>query len=258
MTHMSRGRVRPDGVLSLPATLLPDRPKGDQLRAVLVGLATGLGPGQPIPSERFLAEHFQIARSTVRLVISRLVADGVLYRQHGNATFTAESPTMLDSTITSFTADIRARGLVPSAVVLAHSVNEAGAELAAYLELPPGALVFRLDRLRLVNDEPLAIERTNLPLERFAGIELLDWQDRSLHQTLWDRWRVHPERNESSITAMLPDPAEAALLNVSAAQPCLKIRSQVRATDNLVIEAGCSVYRADRHSVFARFRTSAP
>lgn len=258
MTAMSRGKVGPDRVGTLPATLLPDRPKGDQLREVLTNLAGDLGPGRPIPSERVLAEHFRIARSTVRLVISRLVADGVLYRQHGSATFTAPARTLPGSAITSFTADMRARGMVPSAVLLSCAVAAADSALAHRLEIPTGAPIFHLARLQLADDEPLAVERTNLPLDRFPGIQRLDWRGRSLHQTLWDHWQVRPERNESSITATLPDTADATHLGVAPSQPCLLVQALCRAEDNTVIEAGKSIFRADRHAIFAHFHRAPP
>jgi GntR family transcriptional regulator len=253
MTGMSRGRLGPDSATSLPATLSPTRPKGDQLRDVLARLAAELGPGRQIPSERFLADHFMVARGTVRQVIDRLVADGLLYRRPGNATFTAQPPVSPTDMITSFTADIRARGLVPSARLLDCAVLPACPPLCRRLALEPGDPVFRLERLRLVNGEPLAVERTNLPATRFAGIEDLDWESRSLHETLWERWRVRPERNESSISAQLPDPTDAARLGLTGNQPCLVIVSLASTSDGEPVEAGTSLYRADRHAVLARF-----
>ena len=71
-----------------------------------------------MPSERFLAEHFQVARGTVRQEVNRLVADGVLYRQHGTATFTAERQAAHIDMLTSFTEDMQARGVVPKTKVL--------------------------------------------------------------------------------------------------------------------------------------------
>jgi GntR family transcriptional regulator len=251
MAVMSRSRLGSGCAPALPATLSPARPKGDQLREVLERLAAELGPGQPIPSERYLAEHFGIARGTARQVIAQLVADGVLFRRPGTATFTAHPPS--SDMITSFTADVLARGLVPATVLLSTQVLPADAELAARLEVPPHAPVFRLERLRLVNGEPLAVERTNVPVRRFPGIEVLDWQTRSLHQTLWEQWGARPERNESTITALLPSTEDAERLELDTGEPCLVIAAVAKSADNEVLEAGRSFYRADRHAVLARF-----
>ena len=250
---MSRSRVGPDCAISLPASLSPYRRKGDQLREVLERIAADLGPGRQIPSERYLAEHFGISRGTTRQVIAQLVADGVLLRKPGNATFTAEAPAAAGDMITSFTTDVLARGLSPSTVLLGCAVRPADADLAGRLDLPGGAPVFHLERLRLVDGEPLAVERTNVSVERFPGIEEFDWQTRSLHQTLWEHWQVRPERNESSITALLPSPDDADRLELEPGEPCLVIEAVARTADHLVLEVGQSFYRADRHSVLARF-----
>jgi len=242
--------------LNLPDALAPDRPKGDQLREILETVATDAGPGRLIPSERFLAEHYQIPRSTVRLVINRLVADGQLYRQHGNATFTAERPPRQIDMLTSFTEDIKARGAVPGTKVLVALVESAGAQIAGRLNIPPGAPIFRLERLRLVDDEPFALERTNLSLDQFPGIDELDWAAMSLHKTLEERFGVVPEWNDTAISAELPQPPDAALLQIVPSQPCLVLSGTLHSADGRVISAGRSLYRADRYTVFTTARRS--
>ncbi|MFI6096431.1 GntR family transcriptional regulator [Lentzea sp. NPDC051213] len=254
--NVPRPKHVPADDLTLPDALVPDRPKGDQLREILECVATDAGPGRLIPSERFLAEHYAISRGTVRLVINRLVADGLLYRQHGNATFTAERPPRQIDMLTSFTADIRGRGAVPGTKVLRALVESAGAKIAGRLNIPPGAPVFRLERLRLVDDEPLALERTNLSVDRFPGLDEFDWAEQSLHKTLAERFGVVPDWNDTAIGAELPNPHDAALLEIEATQPCLVLSGTLHAADGQVIEAGRSLYRADRYTVFTTARRS--
>ncbi|MEU0535542.1 GntR family transcriptional regulator [Amycolatopsis tolypomycina] len=242
--------------LRLPDALQPGRPKGDQLREILESVATEAGPGRLMPSERFLAEHFQVARGTVRQEINRLVADGVLYRQHGTATFTAERQAAHIDMLTSFTEDMQARGVVPKTKVLHAEVESAGPRIAGRLNVPPGARVFRLERLRYVDDEPFAVERTNLSVDRFPDIELFDWETQSLHRTIEERWGVRPEWNDTAISAVLPNSHDAALLGIEATQPCLIIEGTLHDQNGGVIEAGRSLYRADRYTVFTQARRS--
>lgn len=253
---MPRPKHVPADDLRLPAALAPDRPKGDQLREILENVANDAGPARLIPSERFLAEHYQISRGTVRLVMNRLVADGVLYRQHGNATFTAERPPRQIDMLTSFSEDMRARGATPETKVLQALVESAGAQIAGRLNIPPGAPVFRLERLRLVDGEPLALERTNLSIDRFPGIEEFEWGMLSLHKTLEEQFGVVPEWNDTAIGAELPNPHDADLLEIEQTQPCLVLSGTLHAADGRVIEAGRSLYRADRYTVFTTARRS--
>jgi GntR family transcriptional regulator len=255
---MPRPKHVPDSDLALPAALETGRPKGDQLREILENVAAELGPGRLMPSERFLAEHFAISRGTVRQEISRLVADGVLFRQHGSATFTADPPTGQLSMLTSFSEDIRARGRVPRAKLLRAAVELAGPRIAGQLALPPGAAIFRLERLRLVDDEPLAVERTNLSVDRFPGIDALDWSARSLYQTMEENWGVRPGWSDTSITAVLPDREDSDLLGIEPGQPCLASTGRLHDTTGQVVEVGRSLYRADKYNVFIQLRRTTP
>jgi GntR family transcriptional regulator len=135
-------------------------------------------------------------------------------------------------------------------------VESAGAQIAGRLNIPPGAPVFRLERLRLVDDEPFALERTNLSLDLFPGIDEYDWAAQSLHRTLEERFGVVPEWNDTAISAELPQPQDAALLQIESTQPCLVLRGTLHAADGRVIEAGRSLYRADRYTVFTTARRS--
>src|SRR4029078_9777508 len=96
--------------------------------------AAELPPGSPIPSERDLAEHFGVARMTVRLQLDRLAQRGLLYRHRGRGTFVAERRVAHTEHLTSFTEDMRARGLEPGSRLVGKEEIRAGADLAARLE----------------------------------------------------------------------------------------------------------------------------
>ena len=46
-----------------------------------------LGPGGRLPSERTLAETLGIARTTIRLILTKLTAEGVIRSEHGRGYF---------------------------------------------------------------------------------------------------------------------------------------------------------------------------
>lgn len=49
-----------------------------------------LGPGGRLPSERALAEDLKAGRTTIRLVLARLTAEGIVRSEHGRAYFVCE------------------------------------------------------------------------------------------------------------------------------------------------------------------------
>ena len=144
-----------------PSRIVGDgpRPKHAQLRDVLAELATTeLAPDAAIPSERELMTTYDVSRATVRKAIDGLVADGLLHRIHGRGTFVARPRLESRLHLASFSQDMRRRGLTPSTRLLDVELDRPPAEVAAALGLDDDALAWRLDRVRLADGQPIALE----------------------------------------------------------------------------------------------------
>src|SRR2546430_3827104 len=116
-------------------------------------------PGDLIPSERELGEQYGISRMTARQAITELVNEGLFYREQGKGTFVSRHKiTQQLIRLTGFTEDIKARGQRPCTKVISAQMFAADETTAEKLRIDPGTLIFRLQRLRLADDEPLAIE----------------------------------------------------------------------------------------------------
>ncbi|GAA1651718.1 GntR family transcriptional regulator [Kribbella alba] len=252
---MARPRNNPGDLAELPTELRSDRPKGDQIREILQRLTRSLSAGTVLPSERVLAERFGVARMTVRQEVDRVVADGLAARRPGGGTFVAE-PRPARMLTSSFSQDMRARGITPGAKVLEHRVDTAGEALAKELEEPVGTLVLHLVRLRTADGEPMAIERTALSLRRYPGLEELDLCDVSLYDTLASRWGVSLGMVSASIVAAPPDRVDSELLGIEPTTPCLIITSAPRTAAGEVIEFGRSIYRSDRYDITVTYRAT--
>jgi len=120
-------------------------------------------PGQALPSERDLSLALKLSRVTVRKAIAGLVEEGLLTQRHGAGTFIAERIVKPMSRLTSFTEDLRERGLRPRSEFFERGIGEVTPEESMAMNLSPGSLVVRLHRVRYGQDEPLAIERSVVP-----------------------------------------------------------------------------------------------
>src|SRR4029450_11132124 len=167
MTARRRGAQ----VEALPRRLSYTRPKGEQLQGILEGVSAARPPGALLPSERLLAERYGVARATVTQAVEGLVSRGLVYRVHGSGTFVAEPKFRQPLTLTSFTEDMRARGMTPGSVVRSQAVVPASEVVARHLALVPGSPVVHLERVRTADGEPMALERTHLPASRLPGLE---------------------------------------------------------------------------------------
>ena len=106
---------------------------------------------QPIPSERQLEGIYAVSRTTIRQAIDLLICQGFLYRAHGRGTFV--SPQKLQkgiSELTSFSEDMKQRGLIPGQKILDIGYVHPTEQVRAHLELPANSgQVLRIERLRL-------------------------------------------------------------------------------------------------------------
>jgi GntR family transcriptional regulator len=227
---------------------LPRGPKGQALREILEGLVASLPPSSPLPSERLLAERYGLARMTVRTEVDRLAAGGSVYRLHGRGTFVAEPRVAQAVLFSSFTEDMRARGMEPGSILLSQDVMEATPFLSGALEVAAGARVALVERVRTADGEPMALERAHLPADRFPGIEVADFASGSLFEIL-RRYGVWLRDANQRVVALAIEEEEAQLLGVEGGQPGLLFRTLARDAGGTPAYFATSLFRGDRYEV---------
>lgn len=183
-----------------------------QLEDRVRGIAAELAPGSPIPSERELCTLFGVSRTTVRTAIGRLVAEGVLQRDHGRGTFVAEAKVQQGLVATrSFSDGVARSGARPSSRLLERGLVTAPVDVAADLEIGIGSPVIYLERLRLVDDRPLVLDRAYFRSE-FQVLLDADVE----HHSVWDliavTYGIRAERAKETIEITSLGPEEAKLL----------------------------------------------
>ncbi len=225
-------------------------PKYFQLREILLEEIEEeeLGPGAPIPSERELGRRHGLSRMTVRQAIERLVSEGRLSRVPGKGTFVSRPKISMAVRLTSFTDDMRARGMQPGARDLTRQVIRATAHLARNLGLVPGAEVHLIERVRLADGEPMAIERSHIPAVLAPGLTDMPLSGRSLYQVLEEQFGIVLDEGEQTIGAGIVDPADASVLEIPRDSAVLHMQRRSSAGGGWV-ELAVSTYRADRYQL---------
>ena len=217
-------------------------------RALQTAIARGdLAPGHALPGERELARLTSLSRVTVRKALAGLAAKGLLISRHGSGTFIAERIVKSTSRLTSFTDDLRARGLNPRSKLLERTVGEVTPEEAMALNLSPGARVVRLHRLRLADDAPLALERSTVPQAILPDAQRVTG---SLYEAL-DKLGLRPRRALQHLRAVSCDAESARLLKVSRGAPGLLIERRAFLADGRAVEFTRSLYRGDAYDFVA-------
>lgn len=246
---MPRPPNSPDAVRDLPRALSGDALKGQQLRASLDAMLSGMAPGALLPSERVLAERLQVARGTVRHQIDQLVTEGRVRRVPGRGTFVSTPRFEQTQRMSSFSRDMVKRGMKPSSRVLSVRVLESTEATARRLEIPTGSPVVALVRIRYADDEPMALENTNLPALRFAGLENADLDQRSLYDVMATDYGCHVETADQRVSVLALSAAEAKQLDTEPGSPAFQIERTTRDNMGTVVEYGHAVLRGDRYDI---------
>ena len=236
----------------LPRKLSGRSPKGEQLRSILEGLLETLKPGDPLPSERELAERYDVARMTVRAEITRLAELGRVDRVQGRGTFVAEPRVTQAAALSSFTEDMRARGLTPGAHVVHHETLAADAARAARLALKPGAPLLCVRRVRTADGEPMALEEVHLPADRFGALDPADLEDGSLFDVLEQRFGARFQWADQRVVATEIVGEDANLLRVAPGRAGLLFQSVVLDDDEQPVLYGWSLFPGDRYEIRLR------
>src|SRR5258705_1942695 len=113
--------------------------KQEETRDRVLDLVESLEVGRPIPAERQLAIDLGVSRLTLRAALDELVRDGYLDRRHGSGTYVTEPKIAQPLTLTSFSDDMRRRGMTPGSRTLELVVTSTGARLAPRVQVPPQA-----------------------------------------------------------------------------------------------------------------------
>ncbi len=232
-------------------------PRYYQLANILRGrIASGeLAARKAIPSERQLEKDYSVSRTTIRQAIDLLIRQGFLYREHGRGTFV--SPQKLQkgiSELTSFTEDMKRRGIKPGQKILEIGFVEPPDAVRNHLELPPGAgKILRIERLRLGNDAPMGLQTSYYALPEGQSITREELEaSGSTYKILQEKFHLIPTEADETLEVSLATPREARLLQVKPRSPLLLSERTTYSQYRRVIEFVTILYRGDRYRYYAK------
>lgn len=230
-----------------------------QVRERITGLLEDLNVGDLIPPERVLAEDSNVSRLTVRRAVDDLVRDGVLTRRQGSGTYVARPTIKQSPNASSFSISMRQRGLTPATVVLGVETVEAGAQLSWRLHVAPAEPVLVIRRLRLADDEPVAVAITHLVAERVPDFPSAELESRSLYEILDDTYAIKVSGGRQTVEPTVTSPEERDLLQVPPYAPAFLFRTTTYTPDGTTVEFTRTLFRGDRYLLSAELDiTAAP
>src|SRR6187397_2203216 len=216
-------------------------------RDLVLDLIEQLAVCDAIPSERQLSADFGVSRLTVRAALDDLVREGLLVRRHGSGTFVSEPKIAQELTMTSFTEDMRRRGMQPGSKTLGLEVVPAGARLGRFLHVSPSEPIVVAKRLRLADSETMAIETLHVREALVPGLSAADLDGRSFYDLLRSRFGIVISGGMQTIEPTVTNEEESEALGIPLHSPAFLFERVTRSEQGEIVEFVHSIYRGDRY-----------
>jgi GntR family transcriptional regulator len=221
--------------------------KQRETRDQVFDLIDRLGVGEAIPSERQLSADLGVSRLTVRAALDELAREGYLVRRRGSGTFVSEPKIAQELTMTSFTEDMRRRGMRPGSRTLSLDVVPAGARLGRFLHVSPSEPIVVAKRLRLADDESMAIETLHVRLALVPGLTADELEGQSFYDLLRARYGIVIAGGVQTIEPTVTNEEESGALGVPLHSPAFLFERVTRSEKGEIVEFVHSIYRGDRY-----------
>jgi GntR family transcriptional regulator len=222
--------------------------KQSHTRQQVLDLIEQLGVGTAIPSERQLSADLGVSRLTLRAALDDLAREGYLVRRRGSGTYVQQPKISQELTITSFSDDMRRRGMVPGSRTLSMTTISAGARLGRFLNVSPSEQIVVVKRLRLADGETMAIETLHIPKALVPGLTPNALAG-SFYELLQDRYGVVIAGGTQAIEPTVTNEEESAALGVPLHSPAFLFERTSRDEAGRTVEFVLSVYRGDRYRI---------
>jgi GntR family transcriptional regulator len=223
--------------------------KQRETRERVLELVEPLSVGDSIPSERQLGIDLGVSRLTVRAALDELVREGYLVRRRGAGTFVALPKVAKGIDISSFSDDMRARGLTPESRTLDLRVEMAGARLGRILHVSPSEKILSVKRLRLADGDPMAIELLHTRASLVPGLTGEDLEANSFYDLLASRYGISIVGGTQTVEPTVTNEEESASLGVPLHSPALLFERLTRSSTGDLVEFTSSTYRGDRYRI---------
>lgn len=188
-------------------------------------------PGDQLPTQEALAEHFGVSLAPVKQALRELEERGVISTRQGRGTYVLDATPLSEEIIDAnriphFTRDVRERGAVPSSKVLGveRVAAEDAPEAAAELHVSAGEFMVRVERVRLADGEPLALQIGHFPERSVPGLAERGLTDEeSLTEVLRAEYNLTVALSRQTISATAATRQDARHLRVRAGAPLLLV-----------------------------------
>ncbi|WNU99171.1 GntR family transcriptional regulator [Enterobacter sp. DTU_2021_1002640_1_SI_PRY_ASU_LCPMC_013] len=204
--------------------------------------------GELLPSENELAAQFNTTRATVVHAMQGLLNDGLIERVRGRGTFVKNSSvvTVMDTqTLGFFEKDLIGVDKHLEYHVVEFTPVTTSELLQTKLMLSKKERIHRLLRLRLINQQPIALEIRYMPSIFALQIDKQELEANALQNIFEHVLRIDIQTITNQVRVALPDQEAAQQLKIKRTRPILVRQHTYLTSDNKPVLWGETLYREE-------------
>lgn len=204
--------------------------------------------GSRVWSESDLMEKFEVSRNTARKAIETLQNEGIVLRIQGKGSFVSQPKVNYGlQTLMSFSEEISEKKLVPTSKIISFIREHPDAFHAENLKISVDEWVFRLERVRNADGQPIAYQVAFIPEKLCPALLDYDFTNQSLYETLEEKYSHILSWQKTIIRPIVADRKVSQKLKVPMNAPLLYTESITYLAGGTPIESNINIYRSDRY-----------
>ncbi|MCR5753954.1 MAG: GntR family transcriptional regulator [Acetatifactor sp.] len=185
-------------------------------------ISSGLQSGDKLPSERAMCEMWGVNRSTLRSAIKQLILEGVICNKKGSGTYVASEKlvrNLQDSY--GFYQSAQKAGRSVRTRVIALETCETTKSIGKKIKLPLGHKLYRLVRLRFLDDVPVMLSNIYIDAERYPKMNEVNYEEKSFYTALYEIYGIKVSEGTEKLSIAYCDAREAEYLEVEEGAPVI-------------------------------------
>jgi GntR family transcriptional regulator len=211
-----------------------------------------LKPGDKLPPEYKLQEHYKVSRDTIRKSLTKLEQNGYIKRKAATGTFvTRQKADYTLSKVKSFSEQMYDRGAEPSSDILSIELLDSGElppEVCERLEIRENSKVYKICRIRKANNDPMAFETVFIPYDLCPDIQTRLDAKASLYAIYEKNYGHQITSVQIVLDAEMPSAQVKKRLDLDSATPILKMLGTAFLDGSVPLYYVICYYAADKYT----------
>ncbi|PKH04046.1 transcriptional regulator [Psychromonas sp. MB-3u-54] len=200
--------------------------------------------GEVIPTEAELREEFSVSRVTIRQALKLLIANGELESVQGSGTYVKENKVNYNIyQQPSFKEKWAHLNVATHSDVMTFEIIRPSILMAENLNINENDRIFYIKRVRYIDDNPIKVEETWLPLALFPDLTY-EVMQKSKYDFIEKTKGLVIDRSEQEIIPILPSAEVSALLGIDPNLPIIEKRTRSYLQDNTVFEYSRNFFKS--------------